>query len=128
MKKSNTKTSHTRKKYLLLLALSLGFSLLLVACTNGTDPTDPGTTENGAEERFTLEELAEFDGQDGGRAYIAIDGVVYDVTDVPEWSGGMHAGDRFIAGKDYSNEIRDVSPHGVSVLSRAERVGILVTE
>lgn len=75
-----------------------------------------------------MEELAEFDGQDGRRAYIAVDGVVYDVTDVPEWSGGMHADGRFMAGKDYSDEIRDVSPHGVSVLSRAERVGILVTE
>lgn len=106
----------------LLLVISL---LTLTACAadpgTGNTTTEPGETER----TFTLQELAQFDGQDGRAAYIAVDGVVYDVTDIPQWSGGIHQG-RFPAGMDYSEEIRSESPHGTSMLSRAEVVGVLV--
>lgn len=35
-----------------------------------------------AEKTFTVEELKQFDGQDGHKAYVAVEGVVYDVTGV----------------------------------------------
>jgi predicted heme/steroid binding protein len=72
---------------------------------------------------FTLEELAEFDGKDGARAYVAVQGVIYDVTDLPRWKGGTHNG--YDAGQDLTDIIINKSPHGLSVLDRATKVGVL---
>lgn len=85
-------------------------------------PSDEGMGEEGLE--LTLEELAEFDGQGGNKAYIAVDGNVYDVTDLPPWAGGVH--NDFPAGMDYSEEIKDVSPHGLTPLENLEPVGTIV--
>jgi predicted heme/steroid binding protein len=52
---------------------------------------------------FNKESLSEFDGRDGRSAYIAIDGVVYDVTNSPRWPNGNHNG--FQAGQDLSRQI-----------------------
>ena len=41
---------------------------------------------------FTAEELAKYNGQDGNPAYVAIDGTVYDVSNVPAWRNGKHHG------------------------------------
>ena len=74
--------------------------------------------------QLTLEELKQYDGQNGNPAYIAVDGVIYDVTNVPPWSGGTHNG--FTAGQDLTDAIKTVSPHGVSKLSGVPVVGELV--
>jgi predicted heme/steroid binding protein len=73
-----------------------------------------------------LEELAKFDGQNGHRAYIAVDGIVYDVTDVPQWDSHLHAG-RFVAGKDYTDELKN-APHGAGSLDQATKIGTLVQQ
>jgi predicted heme/steroid binding protein len=84
------------------------------------------TSQSGAQTRtFTLEELAQYTGKDGKPEYIAVDGVVYDMTNVPEWSGGKHIG-QYIAGKDYTNEIKTIAPHGVSKMKGIPIVGKLV--
>ncbi|NLW10414.1 MAG: hypothetical protein GX028_00155 [Clostridiaceae bacterium] len=123
----NSNNQAKRKQGLILLALILGTLLILTSCTGSStevsDSTTASKTDN--EKVFTLAELAEFDGQDGRSAYIAVDGVVYDVTDIPQWAGGSHAGGEILAGKDYSEEIRSISPHGTSMLSRAKKVGVL---
>ena len=51
-----------------------------------------------AEKTFTTTELAEFDGRNGHPAYVAVKGVVYDVSNVPQWKGGKHHGN--LAGRD----------------------------
>lgn len=71
---------------------------------------------------FTLEELATYDGKNGQSAYVAYNGIVYDVTDVPEWENGDHNGKR--AGIDLTSEISQ-SPHGDSVFNDLPVVGIL---
>lgn len=86
-----------------------------------TEDADTQTTEEG--QVFTLEDLSEYDGQDGNPAYVAVDGVVYDVTDNEAWEGGEHAGE-LIAGGDYTEEILE-SPHGESVLEDLPIVGTL---
>ena len=40
------------------------------------------------EKIFTEKELGKYDGQNGNPAYVAIDGVVYDVTNVSAWKDG----------------------------------------
>lgn len=72
---------------------------------------------------FTKEELKKFNGQDGNPTYVAIDGTVYDVTDIPAWQGGKHHGN--LAGLDQSEAIRQ-SPHGLGVLEKLPKVGKLV--
>ena len=62
----------------------------------------------GSELQLTLEELSQYTGQNGKPAYIAVDGVIYDVTNVPQWENGGHNG--FSAGKDLTKEIKTVSP------------------
>jgi predicted heme/steroid binding protein len=70
---------------------------------------------------FTKEELAQFDGQEGRKAYVAIDGEVYDVTPIKPWEGGKHFAGAH-AGADMSEKILE-SPHGKSVLAKLEHVG-----
>ena len=74
--------------------------------------------------QLTLEELKQYDGQNGNPAYIAVDGVIYDVTNVPQWSGGKHNG--YTAGQDLTDAIKNKSPHGVSKLQGGPVVGELV--
>ena len=58
---------------------------------------------------FTLEELAEYDGRDGRPAYVAFEGVVYDVTESAMWDEGDHEG-QHQAGHDLTAEHED-APH-----------------
>ena len=75
---------------------------------------------------LTLEELAKYNGKDGQPAYIAVDGIIYDVTDSRAWKNGMHNG--FEAGKDLTEEIKTVSPHGIGKLEGITQVGKLKAE
>jgi len=79
----------------------------------------------GAERKFTLEELKQYDGRDGRPAYVAFKGNVYDVTDSFLWVGGDHQG-QHEAGKDITSEIQ-YAPHGEEVLERVKQVGVLVS-
>ena len=70
---------------------------------------------------LTLEQLAEYDGSNGKPAYIAVDGIIYDVTNSTRWKEGKHNG--YTAGKDLTTEIKEKSPHGVDMLKRIPVVG-----
>ena len=72
---------------------------------------------------LTLEELKQFDGQEGRPAYVAIDGVIYDVTNVRTWVGGRHQGN--MAGRDLTEVLKNQSPHGTRVLGNLRVVGRL---
>ncbi len=112
-------------KYLLTAVLALSLALIFVACTRPSTPTAAADTSvsSDAGATFTLEELATYDGQNGNPAYIAIDGTVYDVTDVPQWINGMHNG--YTAGKDLTEQMQ-AAPHGFSKLSGLTAVGTLI--
>ena len=88
---------------------------------DGTDEADEDTDEVEAElPTFTLEELAKFNGEDGNKAYVAYEGLVYDVTDVPQWKNGKHNGQ--VAGTDITG-IMENAPHGTSKLEGLTVVG-----
>ena len=74
--------------------------------------------------KFTLKELAEYDGKGGKPAYIAYKGKVYDVSASSLWLDGDHFG-AHQAGKDLTEGL-EVAPHGEEVLERAKLVGVLV--
>ena len=71
---------------------------------------------------FTLDELKKYNGENGTPAYVAIDGVVYDVTNNDNWQNGKHEG--VAAGNDLSGALNS-SPHGKSVLEKLPIVGTL---
>lgn len=75
---------------------------------------------------FTETELRQFDGQRGRKAYIAYDGVVYDVSQSTLWRGGEHK-NLHVAGLDLTRSLRK-APHDASVFGRVKRVGILRRE
>lgn len=79
----------------------------------------------GAERKFTLKELKKYDGKDGGPAYIAYNGKVYDVTESYIWIGGDHQG-QHEAGKDLTEELAQ-APHGEEMLANVKLIGILVS-
>lgn len=135
MKKHFSKTISFLLTGLLVLALFIGCS-----SNNGTpNTTDKNKTENSTnnttnnantdknsstntskEKTFTLDELAKYDGKNGQPAYIAVDGVVYDVTN--NFPNGDHHG--CTAGTDSTESIKNVS-HGSAILSNSPVVGKL---
>ncbi|WP_300382060.1 cytochrome b5 domain-containing protein [Clostridium sp.] len=71
---------------------------------------------------FTLEELSQYDGSNGKAAYVAVEGIVYDLSNEKTWVGGTHFG--LVAGRDYTEEFK--SCHGNNkVLKNLPRVGVL---
>jgi predicted heme/steroid binding protein len=62
---------------------------------------------------FTLEDLAAFDGKDGRQAYVAYEGVVYDVTESAMWGDGEHEA-MHMAGADLTQD-HDDAPHDVYI-------------
>jgi pyruvate ferredoxin oxidoreductase beta subunit len=73
--------------------------------------------------KFTLEELAKFDGKEGRPAYVAYKGKVYDLSESWLWEDGDHQG-LHEAGKDLTEEMED-SPHEDDSLSDFPVVGEL---
>lgn len=59
---------------------------------------------------MTLEELKQYDGQEGRPAYIGYKGKVYDLSKSDFWTGGTHMG-TVQAGTDVTEKI-GLSPHG----------------
>jgi predicted heme/steroid binding protein/uncharacterized membrane protein len=75
---------------------------------------------------MTRDELAQNEGADGQRTYIAFQGFVYDVTESKLWKNGQHMR-RHEAGADLTKELQD-APHDASVFERVSRVGRLAGE
>ena len=71
---------------------------------------------------LTLEALSAYNGKNGQPAYVAYNGVIYDVSHIAKWANGVHNGN--IAGTDLSGKL-EKAPHGVANLVLAKRVGII---
>jgi len=75
-----------------------------------------------SEKEFTLPELSKYDGTGGHPAYVAINGIVYDVSLNSSWAGGTHFG--LYSGKDLTTQYN--SCHGMTqILNKLPKVGII---
>ncbi len=110
------------KKFMYLSVLIVtGF--LLVGCDSAMPALNQENLVNESSSTFTLEQLAQYNGDNGSTAYIAVDGVVYDVTN--EFTNGTHQGIK-IGGTD-ATAIFASSPHSASLLTTLPVVGTLST-
>lgn len=75
---------------------------------------------------MTRAELAHHDGREGRRAYIAVNGTIYDVTESPRWENGLHPPDHQ-AGRDLTDELAG-APHVRAVVERFPVVDTLEEE
>ncbi|MGF7142901.1 putative heme/steroid binding protein [Anaerotaenia torta] len=72
---------------------------------------------------FTPEELSFYDGKDGRPAYVAVEGIVYDVSSLARWAGGNHFG--LSAGKDLSAAFMRCHQGIMERLNEVPRVGVM---
>lgn len=72
---------------------------------------------------FTEKELAKYNGRNGEKSYVAVNGIVYDVTNVPKWRGGNHYGVK--AGQVLDKEFLQCHLGKSDILEKAVPVGKL---
>lgn len=85
-------------------------------------PNSNITTSN--QRFFTAQELTTFDGKNGRPAYVAVNGIVYDVTNNRAWAAATHFG--LISGKDYTQEFASCHAGQQSILAMLPVVGRLM--
>lgn len=71
---------------------------------------------------YTTQQLALRNGQDREEIWVALDGVIYDVTTSRMWRDGKHY--EHWAGQDLSDELKD-APHSRDVFNKFKTVGYL---
>lgn len=107
----------------ILISSMLTLVFILSGCASNQskvqNTTPQGSTQSqvntSTKQELTLDDLKKYDGQNGNPAYVAVDGIVYDVTHAKKWKNGKHE-NGITAGKDLTKEIAS-SPHGKDVLS-----------
>lgn len=72
---------------------------------------------------FTREELKAYDGSGGKPAYVAVNGEVYDMTNIIQWAGGTHFG--LYAGQDLTEEFMGCHNATLEILRKLPLVGVL---
>lgn len=114
--------------------ITIGLILVLLLCTLPLFGCKSGKSASGSKDTtlisaasdlksFTAEELSVYNGKDGNPAYIAVDGKVYDVTDVSQWKDGIHAGE-YEAGKDVTDILKTKAPHSASKMDGVPVIGV----
>lgn len=73
---------------------------------------------------FSTAQLAQYTGREGAPAYVAVNGIVYDVTNVAAWSTGTHFA--LTAGKDLSQAFSVCHPAQQGILNQLKMVGRFV--
>lgn len=71
---------------------------------------------------YTKQQLALRNGQDKPQIWVALKGIIYDVTESRLWKNGKHY--EHWAGQDLTEELAD-APHTDTVFEKFEKVGLL---
>jgi predicted heme/steroid binding protein len=105
------------------------FKIVVFSCLSLILLSFNGLIAAQSERAFTIEELAKYNGQNGAPSYVAVNGIVYDLTSVPEWANGRHFCSGAIAGKDLTFlwNLVPRSHKNPNFLKRFTVVGRLVT-
>ena len=135
-------TSKPMQKRMLILTLALAIASMTTAIvykpqssmpertdqskSNQSSTPEASSVDAGKSKVITAEQLAAHNGLQGAACWVAINKIVYDMTNNPEWSDGVHipSGGEASCGRDLSGVIGR-SPHGTRVLSGLPSVGVL---
>ena len=116
------------------VSVILGFAMIggavywqLQSGTGAASNTAASGAGESVERSYTLEQLAEYNGEDGTDCLVAVDGDVYLIEGFALWQMGEHvpSGGRARCGLDLT-EVIDESPHGRSKLDLLRKVGNLM--
>lgn len=88
-----------------------------------SNKTDGSSRNLQRQKEFTIEELSTYDGAEGRPAYVAVNGVVYDVTREAAWGGGTHFG--LYAGKDLTPQFIGCHQGMLQILEKLPKVGAI---
>lgn len=75
--------------------------------------------------QFTIEELSQYDGSNGRPAYVAVNGIVYDVSLEATWGGGTHFS--MYAGNDLSAQFNGCHKGKTEILRNLPQMGFLIS-
>lgn len=92
-------------------------SMLVQGLQNSASTNSPQSIET---RTFTPAELSKYNGKNGNPAYVAVNGVVYDVTSNAAWGGATHFG--LTAGTDVTSQFASCHA-GQPILSKLKVVG-----
>lgn len=109
--------------YLLFVLVVLMLNIMIFSSPKTEDSVAINESEP---EYFTLEDLSQYDGNNEQPSYIAINGIVYDVTDVEEWHENPEKDT--LTGKDLSENMNDyIIDHNLEeiILEKGTEIGIL---
>lgn len=115
-------TSNTCVKNKLLNQLRKNISNITVLVQGLQNTANTNSPQPNAIRLFTTEELSRYNGRDGNPAYVAVNGVVYDVTINAAWGGATHFG--LTAGTDVTSQFTSCHA-GQPILSKLKVVGKL---
>lgn len=75
---------------------------------------------------FTMEDIEQnYNGENGKPAYVVVDNIVFDVSNIESWAGGTHFG--LYSGKDLSQEFNSCHKGAIQMLENvAPIVGYIV--
>ena len=117
------------KKILVLastLVLLSGFSVFAEEANMEQNNSNTAMNQEMVLPEMTIQELSKYNGKNGEKSYVAIDGIIYDTTNAKGWKDGVHtkSGGKVMAGTDASLQIEQ-SPHKKEVLKDLKKVGKL---
>jgi predicted heme/steroid binding protein len=119
------------KKYVNVILVTSIVVLLLTGCqsevpmaTTEAVATESEMTEPVTMIELSLDELKIYDGKNNQPAYVAFEGMIYDVTNHPKWPNGEHNNGLVSAGTDITEAIKS-APHGNSKIKTLKQVGTL---
>ncbi|MZP30610.1 cytochrome B5 [Heliobacterium undosum] len=77
-------------------------ALVSAVCSNRVPSATPHPDNQIHQTVIPKRELGRYDGRNGAPAYVAVNTIVYDVTNDPAWAAGSHFG--LTAGRDLSGQ------------------------
>jgi predicted heme/steroid binding protein len=115
-----------------IFSLFVIFLFVLAGCTGNNDYQSPDASNVDESEvideqlpEMTLAELSVYDGRNGAKSYVAVSGLIYDVTDSSYWPNGNHNG--FQAGQDLTQPLLTQAPHSIANIQRYPVVAVLIS-
>lgn len=114
-------------KKIYVIALSIALSIGVVSANHHINKDHHKANQALPTTEFTVDELAKYTGTNDNPAYVAVDGIVYDVTNYKPWKDGKHK-NGITAGKDLTERFKNEAPHNRKFLEKLPKVGVLVSK